>query len=336
MQLVDDERVRVYTLKKRETAVEWEKAGVPVFEMGMGRWPTPGVLRRLRTKLAELSATVVHSLTLHSVLLSRLARRNTDAFRVVSAPCLNFRTMPSYVNWLVRGTANWDDAVVCESTATREFLVSTLAHDPQKAVYVPNSIDTHVFRFDQVSRDTLRSEWSVSPREILVGTVGRLHAQKGFDVFVRAFEALKNYPVKGLIIGEGKDAQRLQTLIDELGVPVSLVGKKDNMPAVLSALDVYVQSSRYEGMSRALMEAMAAGRPIVATAVDGTMDLAQDGKNMLLCRVDDPSSLTLGIATLIEKMDLRKQLSQQARITAEQFSVDKMVRRLEKIYQELK
>jgi glycosyltransferase involved in cell wall biosynthesis len=83
------------------------------------------------------------------------------------------------------------------------------------------------------------------------------------------------------------------------------------------------------------MEAMAVGRPIVATAVDGTMDLARDGENMLLCRPEDPISLSLGIATLAEKPDLRKKLSDGARSTAEQFTVEKMVRQLEKIYLEL-
>jgi glycosyltransferase involved in cell wall biosynthesis len=98
---------------------------------------------------------------------------------------------------------------------------------------------------------------------------------------------------------------------------------------------MYVQSSRYEGMSRALMEAMSMGRAIAATSVDGTLDLAQDGTNMLLCRPDDAHSLSLAIATLAEKPELRTSIANQARVTAKQFGVEKMVQRLQNLYGEL-
>ncbi len=320
--------------KKRETAIEWEKAGVPVFELGFGRWPRPGNTAKLRAKLKELSADVVHSMTLRSVLLSRATHKRTTDFKLVSAPCLNFRSMPFFVHWLLRSGRDWDDAVICESTATREFLVENLRHDPKKALYVPNSIDAERFSNNKTTRARIRKEWGIGENEILVGTVGRLHRQKGFDVFIAALKELHDFPVKlrGVIVGEGEEEKRLKGLAD--GLPVLFPGKQSDMVGVLSAFDVYVQSSRYEGMSRALMEAMAANRPIVATAVDGTMDLARDGENMLLCRPDDAHSLALGIGTLAEKSDLRKKLSSGARSTVEQFSVDKMVRRLEKIYQE--
>lgn len=322
---------------KREMAVQWEKADVPVFEFKMGRWPTPGIVHKIRSKAKELSADLIHSLTLHSVLLSRYARKRTNVFKLVSAPCLNFRSMPFYVHWLLRGTGAWDDTVVCESTATREFLVERLSHDPQKAIYVPNAIDTNHFKFSEAGRTEMRKKWGLGDNEVLIGSVGRLHEQKGFDVLIEALSALRHFPVKwrAAIVGEGKELKRLQALAQENDVPVLFTGNQENMVSMLSAFDIYVQASRYEGMSRALMEAMSMGLPIVATSVDGTMDLAQDGQNMLLCRPEDAHSLSLGIATLMEKKDLRKKLATVARSSAEQFTVEKMVRRLEKIYQEI-
>ena len=112
-------------------------------------------------------------------------------------------------------------------------------------------------------------------------------------------------------------------------------GIQGDMVDVYSAFDIYVQSSRYEGMSNALLEAMSVGLPCAATSVDGTLDLAKDGENMVLIKPDDPVSLSVGLGFLLEKKDLREKLGKNARLTAEKFNLKSMVDSVQEVYRNL-
>jgi glycosyltransferase involved in cell wall biosynthesis len=170
-----------------------------------------------------------------------------------------------------------------------------------------------------------------------VGVVANLRPVKGLDNFVRAASALARvHPeVTFLIAGEGALRPELERLAAErgLGERFVLVGTLADVPGFLAGLDVAALPSRSEGMSNALLEYMAAGKAIVATAVGGNPRLIDDGVHGLLVPSEDPGALATAISRLLSDADLATQLGLAARRRVEErYSREAMVRRFELFY----
>jgi glycosyltransferase involved in cell wall biosynthesis len=208
----------------------------------------------------------------------------------------------------------------------------------EKVRFLPNGIPDLP---EPTGRD-LRAELGLPPEVPLVGAVGALRAQKGFDVLVRASALLvREIPdVRVIIVGGGDEEVRAQLvrLIAELGLEdnVLLIGLRDDVPDILAALDVAVSSSNFEGSPLAIMEYMAAGRPIVATQVGGVPDLIENGVHGLLVERGDSNGLAQAVLRLLRDRDLGAQLAAAARERQRaEFDIDAMVARVERLYVEL-
>ncbi len=319
---------------KREMASSWARTGVPVEEFGMGRWPSPLLLLRVWWAIRRHKPRIVHAFLYHSIQLARLIHVFDRSFKLITSPRVNYQFAPKPALWLDRLLRGQDTLALCESEAGRRSLVKLLGYPENRVDVAWNSVDTAKFSFDPAARERVRKEWGIAHDEILIGSIGRLHKQKGYDLLVDALGELQGEhgAYKAVVVGDGPEKDDLETFALAKSVPLRFVGERTDIPAVLSAFDIYVQSSRYEGLSNALLEAMSVGRPCLATAVDGTLDFAKDGENLVLARPESASALALGLATLIEKPALREHLSGNAKITAAQFSVQRMLKGFEEAY----
>ncbi len=174
----------------------------------------------------------------------------------------------------------------------------------------------------------------------LIGAVGRLYPEKGYAHLIEAVALLRDsgYGVRCVILGEGPQAGELQELIERLGVgeQVQLLGRRDDVDRVVRELDVAVLCSIREGSPLAMLEYMAAGAPIVATAVGGVPELIDDGVHGLLVAGADPQALRDGIARLLDDRALAERLGAAARARrAAEFGLDGLMRRVEELYDEL-
>jgi glycosyltransferase involved in cell wall biosynthesis len=173
-----------------------------------------------------------------------------------------------------------------------------------------------------------------------VGVVANLRPVKGLDSFIRAASNLTAaHPnVTFHVAGDGPLQSDLERLAVERGLKDRFVleGTLTEVPSFLAGLDVAVLPSRSEGMSNALLEYMAAGKAIVATAVGGNMRLIDDGVQGLLVPPDDPAALAAAISRLLSDADLATRLGRAARRRVEErYSRDVMVQRFEKFYLQL-
>jgi glycosyltransferase involved in cell wall biosynthesis len=185
--------------------------------------------------------------------------------------------------------------------ARRFFTVSTdIGHEvrdcrivsPSRIVHVPNGIDTS--RFD-VREDVaeLRREFGLSPDQPVIGTVGRLAGVKRHDVLLQAFARLHHRSAQLLIAGGGPLQHELGGLADGLGISdrVKFAGYLDRPERALAAMDVFALTSQSEGMPLAILEAWAAGKPVVASRVGGVPELVDDGRTGLLFESGDSETL---------------------------------------------
>jgi glycosyltransferase involved in cell wall biosynthesis len=180
---------------------------------------------------------------------------------------------------------------------------------------------------------------------VLVGTVGHLAPIKGQDVFLRAAALIsaRRGGVQFVIAGEDKSPQMtyrrsLESLITELDLSgiVAMPGWRDNIPAVLSSLTVFVSAARSEPFGLAIVEAMAAGLPVVTTASEGALEIIEDGVTGKLVPADDPESLAEAINNLLDDPLERSRLGRNAqRVARERYSLGRMASDTERVYREV-
>lgn len=226
--------------------------------------------------------------------------------------------------------------VIAVSQAVAESLRQNGVIESSKITVVHNGIDT-----DRFDRSVARS----GELPIVVGTVGHLAPIKGQDVFVRAAALIsaRRPEVQFILIGEDKSPQMdhrrsLESLIAELGLngTVSMPGWRDDMPAVLSSLTIFVSAARSEPFGLAIVEAMAAGLPVVAAASEGAMEIIEDGVSGKLVPVDDPEAMAQAINDLLDDPLERSRLGRNAVLAArERYSLARMVSDTERVYREV-
>jgi len=180
---------------------------------------------------------------------------------------------------------------------------------------------------------------STSDGSLIVGLIGRLSVEKGIDIFLRAAaRVLVEFPgTRFVVVGEGPDKDKLEMLIDELNIrkSVSMLGRRDDMPSVYASLDVMVSSSRQEGLPIAILEGMASGLPLVATAVGEVPSVVQDGRTGVLVPAEDVNSLAEGILRLLRDPAMMARFGAAAkRRIEEEFSADRMTADYLRVYYE--
>ncbi|MCX8072602.1 MAG: glycosyltransferase [Candidatus Binatia bacterium] len=230
------------------------------------------------------------------------------------------------------------DRVMVNALAVREFVHEHEGCPREKMFVVPSGIDTG--RFAPLPGSGFKSRLGIREHCIVIGTVTRQRIRKGVEEFVRALAevARKEPRLHGLIVGEVDDTGELRRIVAELGVEekLTLAGRRDDMPEVYAAMDLYVLSSHDEGMSNALLEALAMEKPVVATDVGGTGEVVEAGKSGILVPPKDWRALAAALTEMLSKRPRWPEMGKSGRARVEQhFSAQAMVREIEEVYRQL-
>jgi len=214
------------------------------------------------------------------------------------------------------------DAVVAISPAVAAELLAA-GYDPAKVHDLPNGVPVPEPSWNR------RADWRAAPRAVFLG---RLAPEKGLDTLVDAWPAvLKSFKTARLsLVGEGPERVAIAARIDRLGLrnSVDLPGPTDDPTARLREADLFILPSREEGMSVALLEAMAVGVPLVASAIPGNRRLVQDFTHGRLAAPDDPAALARTIIDQWSHFDRAFHMTRAARRrVADEFSVGAVARR---------
>lgn len=235
--------------------------------------------------------------------------------------------------WLL---ARGCSALVAVSTSTHEALVD-FGMRPDAITLIRNGVDTELYSPGRAG--DLRLELGLGADDLLIAAVGNIRAPKAYEILIRAAaEVLQRVPRAFFaVIGEGSEAQMapLKQLLDRLGIDrrCKLLGFRKNAPDLYRNFDVFVSSSRTEGLSLSFLEAMASGRAIVATRSGGAEEALEPGKSGLLVPIDDPSALAAALVRALDDADLRADLGREARQrVADRLSLASTVKKYEALY----
>lgn len=175
---------------------------------------------------------------------------------------------------------------------------------------IPNAVKP--LDITSVNRDVVRKDLGLNEDDIFLLSIGRLTYQKGHEFLVQAMSKVTSrFPnAKAGICGDGPLRSQLEAQIIEAGLSnhVKMLGTWEDVSPLLASAEIFILPSRWEGLSRALMEAMAAGLPVIATQVDGIKDLITDSVNGLLIPSEDAEALGNSILQLIDNIEMRKRI----------------------------
>ena len=230
------------------------------------------------------------------------------------------------------------DIGIAVSESTAEFVIKARQLPPEKVKVVYLGVPLEEFSrprtADEIS--SARAELGMEPGDFAVGTVTRLHESKGNSYLVDAAQIVRRtHPeARFYIVGEGplRPALEEQARALGLGDRVVFAGFAKDVARVVSAFDVSVFPSLWEGTPLTVFEALAMGKPIVATDADGLLDVLKHDRDALIVPRRDPPALAAGIVRLIEDPALRARLGAEARVTGQHYDIGAFVRKMEQLY----
>jgi len=230
------------------------------------------------------------------------------------------------------------DSVMVNADAVRDFVHGNEGCPREKMAVIPSGVDTD--RFQPLRPAQFKARLGLPADRLIVGVVTRMRVRKGVEEFIRAIgEVRETRPeVHGVIVGEVSLDDELQKLVRALQLEshLSLLGRRSDMPEVFSAFDVFVLSSHDEGMSNAILEAMAMEKPVVATDVGGTGEVVRHGHSGLLVPPKDPHALAVAVSEMLAQPARAHEMGRLGRrIVEEGFSAHAMVRQMEQLYLDL-
>ena len=294
------------------------------------------IVDKIRRCINSYEIDLIHSHSYKSDLYGYLAVRNTSVPILATSHFWTRRTISlrvyAYIDQLV--LKRFDRIVAVSDEIAREIVAAGVS--PAKVSVIDNGINLAAFRHPSPQAGAEFRAYGMR----IVGAVGRLVDQKGFDYLLRAIpQVLERFPnTVFLIAGEGTERAKLEALSSELNIEkhVHFLGVRSDMPNVYASFDVFVLPSLNEGMPIALMEAMATARPVVATRVAAVPKLVIDGQTGLLIEPKNPGALSDAVCRLLENPTLCESLSKAAQARIEQeFSSEVMAERYLRLYYEI-
>lgn len=291
-------------------------------------------MARIRTMADELSPDLVHLHLPYVGALGRIALRNKGGPIVYTEHSLwsMYRPISRRANAL---TFAGNQAVIAVSGAVQDEILASRAgrriSDRLRVVYNGISLDE-----TERQAKTQSQTWAEPiVKHPAYGTVGHLRFSKGVDVLLRASVLVREHlpTATGYVVGDGEDAARLDGQRRALNAPVHFLGTRQDARGLLDAFDVFTLTSRVEGLPIALLEAMALGKPIVATRAGGVPEALANGESGLLVDIGDEVGLAAGIVTLLKDRDLGRRLGARARqVVQERFSASAMAQSYLDVY----
>ena len=318
---------------------ELAAAGYPVHSLGLdlkhaSAWRLAAAVRRL---LKEIRPDILHTHLYHPNLYGRLAALGLSLPGVVAA-VHNSYTRVKFHRRLWNHLLGWaSDRILVGSAQVWEDVRRYDAVPASRLLLLPYGIDLAELETDH-SPEEARGFLSVSG--FVLGAVGRLEEQKGQKDLLAAMAGVRRQIPEAtlILVGDGRQRQALERQARELGLAdrVRFLGTYRDLALIYRALDLYVQPSLWEGLPLALLKAMGAGLPVLASRVSGVMELIEDGVNGRLVAPAEPEALGRVLVELYRRPKLRARLGAAARLTIrEHYSLEAMLAGLERLYLEL-
>jgi sugar transferase (PEP-CTERM/EpsH1 system associated) len=313
-------------------AREIRALGISVFDAQMRHKADLPALLRLYRHIRRVRPAILHASLFHANLPGRVLGR------LVGVPVIicSERTMAMESEWryrINRWTIGLVDRVIAVSANVRDFYAAHVGLTADKLVVIYNGVQVPEL---SISLREARAELGLPDDGPIIGAISRLDPVKGVDFLIRALAQVNGATL--VVVGDGPERAALEALAGDLGVAdrIHWAGHRRDVPHLLPAFDLLAQPSLHEGLPNTVLEAMACGLPVVATAVGGTPEVIVDGLTGLLVPPRDADALAQAMVTLLSNADLRRTMGRAGRErVAQRFTAERMVEQTQRLYGQL-
>lgn len=331
----------IITLKNRgEMAENFEKKNIPVKNIGQRSFFDFFSYRRLLKTVKGMKPDLVVTYLFHADAIGRLFLQAFTRKKIIPFLRTTYNH-PKYRKARIfeKLTRYFVKHYLANSESVKNYYIKNIGVPREKITVIPNGID--VAYYQSLERnENLRIEFDINPDETAIICVANLHINKGHQYLLEAFEEVykDNQKTKLLLVGDGEEKKNLLEQIEDYDSKnnILFLGKRNDVPEFLKISDIFVLPTLFEGMSNAIIEAMAAGVPVITTDIPENRDLIENEKTGILFPVKNIHRLIEAIKSLMTDPDLRKQLGQNSRQSIEKkFNIRLAASQLARFFEEI-
>jgi len=323
-----------------------QNRGVKFFPLDMNRKFNLKTLSAISKIINEYKIDIVHSMGARADFFTRIAARNILSAKVICTIAMFVEGFD--VNALRKALYKFADRYssrfvshyIAVSKALKQRLIQERKIAEEKIAVIYNGVELDRYNPDRFNSNGFRKSLVIDDDCKIVGSIGRLVYQKGFRYLIEAAKILhqKEDKLKIVIVGDGPEKKKLKRMAQTAGILDKCVfaGQRFDIPQILSEFDIFALPSVLEGFPRVVIEAMAMGKPIVATDIDGVREELTHNRTGIIVPPRNPVALAEGIACLINDRRLADQFGSEARKDAGlRFDLKQTVSNVEKLYESI-
>lgn len=315
-----------------EVAEEIAAGSIPVHVSDMGERPSPGFLLRLAGRLRRVNARIVHCHGYTACTVGRAAAilaRTPRVFAHIHTQGVWLQPRQRRIEWVL---AAFSTKIICVSEAVRDFVVQDERIPRKKTEVIYNGIPD----LPLLDREWARRVFGIREGAKVLGCVASLEPHKGHPVLIEAVRIARARlgDLVLLVVGEGSLRGELEARARDAGAPAIFAGRMENVDLALAAVDAMaLLSVEREGLSLAIIEAMAASKPVISSHLGGLPELVEDGTSGLLCKAGDATEAAGCIVRVLENAEVGRAMGDVGRrIYLAKFTVGRMVSEIERLY----
>ena len=314
------------------------------FERSPYNYGNKQVFNDLKKIIDENDYSLIHCHTPMGGVLSRLAARRArrrGTIVVYTAHGFHFYNGAPWLNWMLyypieKWLARYTDVLI--TINKEDYERAKRSFKAGRIEYVPGvGVDVEKYGSVVVDRKAKRKELGLAEDDFVLVSTGELNDNKNHKTVIQAVHRLNNLSVKYLICGQGPLKNELLNLVQELGLEhqVMLLGYRTDIIEINHIADVFVFPSFREGLSVALMEAMACGLPVVCSDIRGNRDLIEDGKGGFLVVPEDVEGFAKSLESLLEKPNLTEGMGKHNLVRVRDFGINVVLKQMKDIYNDV-
>lgn len=313
---------------------ELEAMGVDVRYLNLRSIGDIRVPLRLYQWLRQTQPDIIVTYLLHADILGRIIGRLTKVPMIISSIRCAHQDKHLLV-WLSRLTAPLAHAYIAVSQSVKLWTIQRLKVPADKITVIYNGVDCNGVDCNGI--DSVGPTKITTHHPLTISFIGRLDAQKGLTYFIEAIRLLTTKsvpPYQVQLVGDGIEKARLEELITRYGLAqVTLLGFRRDITAILGQTDIFVSPTLFEGISNSIMEAMAAGLPVITTSIPENLELIENNQNGIVVPARNAQALADGIELLLNDEKLRQHLGAAAHATIrERFTIETTIKQLNQLF----
>ncbi len=329
---------------RKESREQLEEDGLKCIEIPFSRSPfgisSIKAYRLMKKLFRENHFDLVHVHTPAAAFIARAAARGTGQGKIVyTAHGFHFYKGAPFMNWLIYYTAEkiarkWTDVLI---TINKEDFENgrKLGYEEKRSLFLTHGVGVDIDRYQlpEEVRIATRKMLGIKEECVVFICIGELNKNKNQKWLLEAWKEIKDGNRMLLFVGNGKLRNRLEAFARDNRIEsVMFLGFRDDIPELLAASDVLVSVSKREGLPKNVMEAMAAGKPVIGTNVRGTRDLVKHDENGMLVDLGDSLQLTNALQILSKSKDLREACGLRTRNLVVDHSVERVMEEIKEVY----